>query len=186
MRVASFESELRGAFRAPRVLMEIRSGDRAGQGFAKSAERVHIESQMARPVRLQIGEGEPKKANCWMQPAPIFRMFGTGGLFLEMDERAGDLDQPFEEGVVGIALAQPEVFKHIVRFVITLGVEAGEITSVTGIQRAIGLRRESADEGGNAVAFFHLAGLQRRIILRSVVRDKMRSNPGVSARLGAL
>lgn len=166
--------------------MKIRSGDRGSQRFAEQAKSVHIESQVPGPVSLEVREGEAEKPDGGVEPASILGVLGPGRMLLEMNECACDLDQALEEGVMIIAVAQPKVFEHVVRFVITLGIEAGEITSVAGIEFPVGFRRERPNEGGNAVTFFHLAGRLPGIILRTHVRDKMRSNSGVSARSDAL
>jgi hypothetical protein len=53
-----------------------------------------------------------------------------------MDERSGQLDQPFVKRAVGpLAVWQPHVFQHIVGFIIFLTVETIEIAKVVGRKR---------------------------------------------------
>src|SRR5688572_13509261 len=117
---------------------------------------------MPRPVPRQVGQRQPKKTHGRMQPAAVFGVLGPGGLFLEMHKSARHLNQPFEKSVVGIALPKPKLFEDVVRFVVALGIEAGEITEVTRIELAIRFRGETPHEGGDTVTFFHARGSSAR------------------------
>ena len=48
------------------------------------------------------------------QTPPVFRMIGPEMLLLQMHERARDLDQPFEKGVVRVVRSQPKLFEDVV------------------------------------------------------------------------
>jgi len=55
-----------------------------------------------------------------------------------MNKSAGELDQPLVESVTsGVALGEPKLFEHIVRFIKELLVEALEITKVVRIVRFV-------------------------------------------------
>ena len=67
-------------------------------------------------------------------------MPGTNTLFFQMNECTRKLDESLEEGMIFVLALQPQVLKHIMRFIVFLGVEADEICEVARIKS---LRRET-------------------------------------------
>ena len=97
----------------------------------------------------------PRRSRTGPQPLAIFRMIGPQELFSQMHERARDLDEPLEKRAVRVVRAQPELFEHVVRFVVFRTIEAHEKSRVVRVEVEVWRGAESVDVGGNAVAFFH-------------------------------
>lgn len=116
-----------------------------------------IELKMARGVGREVRGGEGKEAHGGAQAAAVLWVRRVGALFLQVDECAGELDEALEKGMVGAARGEPEVFEHIVRFVILLRIKAGEVALVARVQGEGGVGAEAGDEVFDAVAFFHRA-----------------------------
>ena len=51
-----------------------------------------------------------------------------------MNERSGELDESLEKGVILVLALQPQVLKHVMRFVVLLGVEADEVREIARIE----------------------------------------------------
>lgn len=108
------------------------------------------------------------------------------GLFLEMDESAGELDEALEKQMIRIASLQPEIFKDVMGLVEELVVEAVEKAEIPGIPRGSRLKVKLIDEGRYPPGFAHDRGRRkciesfrshrgtRETILRNLVPDKMR------------
>jgi hypothetical protein len=83
-------------------------------------------------------------------------------VFLEMNERAGSLNQALEKiVVVGVGI-EPKMFQDIVRFVVSLVVPTTKISSIEGMIRHVAGKIdiaafEVADELRNSFAFVHEA-----------------------------
>jgi hypothetical protein len=60
-------------------------------------------------------------------------MFRTPVLLLQMHESPGQLDESFKKLMGEALLLQPEVFQHVVRFVIFLVIKANEIALITRV-----------------------------------------------------
>jgi hypothetical protein len=60
-------------------------------------------------------------------------MFRTPVLLLQMHEGPGQLDESFKKSMGRALLLKPEVFQHIMRFVIFLVIKANEIALVTRV-----------------------------------------------------
>ena len=90
-------------------------------------------------------------------------MLGVGGMlevFLQMHKRAGRLDQPLEKIIVCGVGVQPEMFEHIMRFIVALLVPAAKISAIKWVLRnlpgKIGIITfEIPDELRNSFAFVH-------------------------------
>ena len=80
-------------------------------------------------------------------------MFRAPVLLLQMHESAGQLDEPFEKLMGGPLVLQPEVFQHVVRFVIFLVIEANEIALITRVMGRSSAQR--LDKCLDLFAFFH-------------------------------
>src|SRR5437868_2062023 len=92
-----------------------------------------------------------------------------------MDKRAGELDQAFVEKIVALAaLAEPEFFEHVVRFVKELLVEALEITKVMRVPLATA---QAVDHCCNADRFF-AHGSVFSLIQRRAFNSPRGSEPG--------
>lgn len=75
-------------------------------------------------IFTQIGLGQ--REQCCRRPEP---------LLLQMDERAGELNEAFVEiSVRPVAIGEPELFKHVVGFEKELLVETCEVAKIVGIQ----------------------------------------------------
>ena len=96
----------------------------------------HSSTTLSHCIMGKVVDGEEKEAPCRMQPSPMFGMIRMGKLELQVNEAAGQLDQPLVEPIVeGLpSFLEPEMLEHIVRLVIALTVEALEITEVAGIK----------------------------------------------------
>ena len=76
------------------------------------------------------------------------------------------LDQPFEEKIVLIPALEPQMLEHIMRFVVLVRIEAGEVALIARIQRQLGICAELGYKFGNAFIFFHRAIRGPETILR--------------------
>ena len=106
------------------------------------------------------------------QTAAVFRVRRMLEFFLEMNERAGGLDQSLEEIIVGGVVVEPEMLENIVCLIIMLIVPAAKECAVERMLRDLagksGLRRigygarvdivafELAHESRNPLAFVHV------------------------------
>ena len=99
----------------------------------------HIQTLVDRREFLEIGMGELEE-----------RCRGSGAAFLEMDERAGQLNQRLVEQAPRLApFGQPEFFQNFVRLVKHLAVEAFEERQVMGVQiSAAAVLDQRRDFGG--------------------------------------
>jgi hypothetical protein len=76
---------------------------------------------------------------------------GFEPVLLEMDERAGELNQAFVKVTMRpFAIRKPEFFEDIVGFVIELLIEEHEIAEIMGIEF---VSSAAFDQGGNLCAF---------------------------------
>lgn len=92
-----------------------------------------VQAEMHRRVGGEVFFRQAKQPHRRVQAAAIRRMIRPGALFLQMDEGAGELDESLEKGVVAITSLQPEMLEDVMRLVVLLGVEAGEITEIARI-----------------------------------------------------
>jgi hypothetical protein len=156
--------QLRRVCRMPRIAAEIARGNLIGEVAAQSAELCDVEIEMNGLERLEVLQREVEKTHGRAKAPAIFRMIRAKKLFLQMDEGAGGLDQSFEKRMVLVALLEPEMFEHIVRFVVLPRIEAAEEPLITGVQRAGGIGAEGAHKVADAFRFFH------RVAKRSTAR----------------
>ncbi len=84
----------------------------------------------------KIVQSPEKESPCRSETLPMLGMLRVGMMELQVDKSTGELDQPFVKSVIGClsSILEPEMFQHIMRFVIVLGIEALEITEITGIE----------------------------------------------------
>ena len=136
-------------------------GDLRGEMRAATVQRFDIKPQMDGKKRLEVSHAEMKQPHRRSKPPSIFRMVGAKKMFLQMDKCSSDLDETLEEAVVLVVATQPEMLEHVMRFVIALFVETGEIAEVMGIESVrsvwIGGALQLLDKGGDSICFFHLA-----------------------------
>lgn len=128
---------------------------------------------MLRTVGFDIVDAESEQPHRRVHTPSILGMIRTEKLFLQMHERACDLDQTLEKQVVVVAVLKPEVLQDIVGLVILLPVETDEITLIARIQRERRICVEARNKLRNTVAFSS-RGLERETILRGSVRDKLK------------
>jgi hypothetical protein len=147
--------ELWRIFRRPRVLLEIGCQNAFRKFPAEFAEGFQIEVQMERAKWLEICKGKMKQPHRWAQTPPIFGMMRSEMLLLQMNKCSRSLDHPFVVSMVFIPASKPEMFQHIMRFVIALLIETDEITLVTRMQRKLTVHRETRSKSGDALAFVH-------------------------------
>lgn len=81
----------------------------------------------------------------------VLRMFE---LLAEVHERPGDLDERFEKLVVGAGGFKPEVFQHVVSFVVIAAVKAFKKTEEAWVTSAAFSDAEGVDKDCDAVGFF--------------------------------
>ena len=145
----------------PRVPGKMMRDDLGRDMRATPPQRRDIKREMGWLKRFEIGHAEMKEAHRRPKTPAVLGMIRSEKLFLQMDKRAGDLDQPFEETVILIAALQPEMFENIVRFVITLLIETAKVTQVMriepGLSSLLPAKSELFNESDHAVCFFHAA-----------------------------
>ena len=79
---------------------------------------------MNRRIFFKVGIGQFEERCCGLEVVP-----------LQMDKRAGQLNQAFVKRTIGTELVfEPEMFEHIVRLVIFLVIELLEVTGVMSVQ----------------------------------------------------
>ena len=91
-------------------------------------------------------------------------VFGVGWMleiFLQVDKRAGGLDQSFKKTVVGRVTVEPKLLEHVVRFVVTLLIPATKIGSIKWVIRHLAAQVDIvtfqiADQLRNPLAFVHV------------------------------
>ena len=115
-----------------------------------------VEAEVARCEGCEVFVREAEEAGGGAESRAVLGVRGVFVLFAEVDECACELDESFEKGVVFAGCAEPEVFEHVVGFVVVAGVEAGEPAGVARVGAfAAGAVFERGHEGLDAVAFFH-------------------------------
>lgn len=83
----------------------------------------YFQIQMPRRVLLEIGCGELKQSSR-----------GAKAVLLQMNKRAGELNQPFVKSAVRLLpLRQPKFLQHVVRFVEKTTIETLEITKIVRV-----------------------------------------------------
>ena len=87
-------------------------------------------------IRSKVFGSSEKKPSGRGESSAMFRMIGVGVLKLEVYKTASQLNKSLVEGVImGFRAApEPELLKHIVRFVIVLGIEALKVTEITRVK----------------------------------------------------
>jgi len=93
------------------------------------------ESMMSRSEDRQVLFRQLEEFNSRPQTPAVFCMRWMFEILLKMHERAGGLNQSFEEIVVIAIAVQPNLLQHVVRFVVTLLIPAakeGAIKRVVG------------------------------------------------------
>ena len=147
----------RRARRIPRVVFKIARDQRGHVLLTKRQQRGHVQPMMHRRERRDVSPSQLKQPCRRPQPPSVLRMPGPQKLLLQMDERSCDLDQSLEKRAVRIVCPQPELFEHIVRFVVFAAIEADEKARVVRVEVEVRRGAERLDEGGNAITFFHNA-----------------------------
>lgn len=127
----------------------------------QAKKSVDIKPMPGWSVRREIFFRQPKQPHRRIHPAPILWVRRPRMLLLQMHESARRLDQTLEIICVFRSSPEPEMFEHVVRFVIALLVPATEKTDVTGMLRDLARRlvgRRAAQlrhQLGNSLAFVH-------------------------------
>jgi hypothetical protein len=135
--------------------------DRIHLPAQKVEKLLHVEPMQDRRIRAQIFLCEAKQPHRGKHSPPIFGVRRPLKLLLQMDEAAGRLDQAFEIVRVLIFRAQPEVFEHVVRFVVALRIPAKKEAGVARMLRNFPVRTprgraaQLLDEPGNSLVFVH-------------------------------
>ena len=117
---------------------------------------------MTRRETRQILFRQLKEFDRRPQPAAVFRVRRVLEILLQMNKRAGCLDQPLKKIIVRRVGVEPNLLQHIVRFVITLLIPATKIGAVKRMIRHLVAKIdivafELADELRNPLAFIHEA-----------------------------
>ena len=87
-------------------------------------------------------------------------------LLLQMHERAGDLDQALEKADGRrLCVCSQRCLEHVVRFVVLLRIEAGEIALVARIERQPGIGAELLRRRRRCGRFFSSRGCRGETIL---------------------
>lgn len=109
---------------------------------------------MVRAEGFDIANSDGEEACGGVETAAIGGVGRALELFFEVDKGAGNLDEALVECVFRAGFTQPEVFKHVVRFVIATGVEALKKTAVALVIITFA-EAEIAEHGFDTVRFFH-------------------------------
>lgn len=80
---------------------------------------------------------------------------GERGMFLEMHECAGQLDERLKETAVGICAAQPEVLQDVVGLVVVALVKKHKKGAVLSGESGFGLLVPGFEPSFQSVVFFH-------------------------------
>ena len=120
--------------------------------------------------RAEIFFRELEEPNRWAQTPPVFGVRRLLEIFLEMNERTCRLDQSFKKIIIIAVGVEPNLFKDIVRFVVTLFVPASKISAIKRMIRDLtrkgrlrrsgcgdGVASEVAHKPRNSFAFVHEA-----------------------------
>lgn len=97
-------------------------------------QRFDIEPKMKRPEGIEIAHRSSEQTFRRAESRAIFRMLRPLELLSQVNEGACDLDQRLEKEMVAAFAFEPEIFEHIVRFVIALLVEALEERLVSRVE----------------------------------------------------
>ena len=136
-----FEVEARFVAGDQGVMLEIAGLEPLQPIADQGADAVDAEMVVQRGIFLQIGVGQFEE-----------RGGGAKAVFLQVNERAGELNQSFVEGIIGTAaLGQPEFFENIVGLKVEPAVEAFEIAEIVGVEIA---SLELLDYFCDSAAFF--------------------------------
>ena len=138
-------------------------GQQFGKGRGQGDRYRKIESVMTGGIRNKIfGSSEKKPPRRGESPA-MFRMIGLGVLKLEVDKTASQLNEALVEGVImGFRAAlEPELLKHIMRFVIIPGIETLKVTEIARVKKSALIQIERVDQSGDPLCFFHTLILER-------------------------
>lgn len=106
----------------------------AREPLTERADLIHIETEMRGAVRCEVVAPAKEEARCGTQAGAVLRMPRALGLFAQMHECPGKLDEALEKIPVRPGGAQPKHFENIVRLVVFAGVEMLEPTDIAGIQ----------------------------------------------------
>lgn len=96
---------------------------------------------MLRTVRLDIRHAEAEQPRRRAHAEAMFWMGWVQELLLQMHKSACDLDEALVKEAIFIRALQPEMFQHIVRFVVLARIEAGEVTSIAWVDACLWRRK---------------------------------------------
>jgi hypothetical protein len=139
----------------PRIAREVVSCDLGRQARARIAERIHVELHMARAKWMEVGQTEMKKADRRTKAPPVLWVVRAEELLLQMDKRAGHLDQAFEEAMILVMTLQPQILQNVMGFVITPFIKASKVALIARIEREARVSAQLLDEGVDTIGFFH-------------------------------
>ncbi len=154
--------QFRRFFRRPRIGFEIRPDNFFARGTQEIEKRRDVQRVMTRTERSEIFFRQFEQSH---RRAQTPAMFGVGGMFeilLKMNERARGLNHSLKKIVVRGVGIQPEVFQHVVGFVVALVVPASKISPIKRMARDLAgkigvVTFEVANELRNSFAFVHEA-----------------------------
>jgi hypothetical protein len=127
----------------------------------ESQESAHIKIVPDRRIGTEIFLCQKKQSHRRPQAAAMFGMSWMLEIFLQMDKSASALNEAFEEIVVARFGVEPNLFEHIVRFVVTLLVPTLKKSAVIRMIRNHGgpalafTPSQLADQLRNPLAFAH-------------------------------
>ena len=140
---------------------------------ARGAKRIDVELHITWAIGIEIACAQMEKPYCRPKPPSVLGMVGAEKLLLQMDKRAGDLDQALEKTMILVMALEPQVLEDVVGFIILPFIEAAKVALVTWMQRRTGFSPELLHKGANAFGFFHRReGSKARVFRRS---DRIRN-----------
>lgn len=146
------QPQLRRHLRTPRV--SFAGFNSLRKPSTQRAKCLHIKSLIPRPVSLHIFHRQPEQARRRCQPPSILVMKRPQIMFLQVDEPSRHLNQTLVKSLP-FPFLKPEMFQYIVRFVVPPGIEADEISPITGVVSAVIPTDQPAHKVFHPLRFFH-------------------------------
>src|SRR5271169_3152830 len=129
--------QMRRSFRRPGIRFVIRRNDLLGVPSQELAKRGDVQVVMLRSEARQVFLRQLEQSHRRPQTPAVLGMSRMFEIFLQMNKRAGGLDQAFKEIIVRGIGVQPKLLKNVVRFVIELFVPAAKEGAIKWVLRNV-------------------------------------------------
>jgi hypothetical protein len=151
------QRELWEAIGIPGIEGIVALGQQFSKGTGENDRNAEIKALMGGTIGGEIFDSSEEKSPCRGESSAMLRMVGLGVLKLEMDKTASQLNQSFIKRVVWClaAILEPELLKHIMRFVIVLGIETLKVSEIARVKWRRLIQTEALNKKFNPFGFFH-------------------------------